>query len=331
MYNAENYISNCLNSLLHQDLNEDDYEIIIIDDSSTDRSVDIVESYVSQHKNIKLLKQPNSGAFTTRNRLLKLAKGTYIFNLDADDYIVHNCLGELLLMAQARSLDIIGFDTVKTLDLNKTELSEPINSNELKVSSGFTFMENHPHLRHEIWWYFIKRDFLLNHHMEFSKNEYNADVMFTIEAFLKASKVGYIPVSIHRYVQSQDSIMRSKNIEVTKRRIEYMHDMISHKSQLINDLKHTSRSRSLIDNISHRRDVLAFFNIVSMIRNHFNLNFIKHKIETLKSVNAYPITNFNHYSYNKLYYGILIKILNNESLLYRLISFKNIFSKTIKN
>ena len=110
-----------------------------------------------------------------------------------------------------------------------------------------------------------------------------------------------------------------------------MHDMISDKSLLINDLKNTSRSKNLIDNISHRRDVLAFFNIASMIRNHFNLNFIKHKIETLKRVDAYPITNFNQYSYNKPYYGILIRILNNEPLLYRLISLKNIFSKTIKN
>jgi len=79
MYNAQDYIGNCIDSLLHQNLSEDDYEIIVMDDGSSDNSVGIIEAYIKQHKNIRLYKESNSGAYSTRNKLLKLAKGNYIF------------------------------------------------------------------------------------------------------------------------------------------------------------------------------------------------------------------------------------------------------------
>jgi glycosyltransferase involved in cell wall biosynthesis len=329
MYNAKNYIGNCLECLLNQNISEDDYEIIIIDDGSKDNSVELVEGYMSQNKNISLHKEPNAGAYTTRNKLLKLAKGDYIYNLDADDYIVSNCLSELLNIAETNQLDIIGFDTVETSALDKTEIAQPINENNAELSSGVKFIEDHPHLRHEIWWYFIKRDFMLERNMTFNNNEYNADVVFTLEALLKSEKVGYLPISIHRYVQTQDSLMRSKNFDITRKRIEYIQMMIANSSHLINDVK-GKQSNVLLNNLEHRRDVFTFFNIVNMIRNPFSITYVKDRIKTFKSVKAYPIKNFNDYRYNTFRYRILASVLNKEKVLYTLISIKNMFIKTIQ-
>lgn len=329
MYNAKNYIGNCLDCLLKQNMSKEDYEIIIIDDGSKDNSVELVESYAKLHKNIKLHKEPNSGAYTTRNKLLKLAKGDYIYNLDADDYVVHNCLDELLNIAEINQLDIIGFDTVETAALDKTKLEQPINEDNTVLTSGIKFIEDYPHLRHEIWWYFIKRDFMLKHNMDFNNNEYNADVVFTLEALLKSEKVGYLPISIHRYVQTQDSLMRSKNFDITRKRIEYIQMMITNSSHLINDVK-SKHSDTVFNNLQHRRDVFTFFNIVNMIRNPFGVAYIKSRIKAFKSVGAYPINNFNHFKYNTFRYRILASILNKEKVLYALISIKNMFSKTIQ-
>ena len=330
MYNAKSYIGNCIESLLDQNIPKDDYEIIIIDDGSSDDSVDIVSAYAKLHHNIKLFKEPNSGAYTTRNKLLKLAKGDYIYNLDADDYIVNNCLAELLQIAENNQLDIIGFETEETSDLDRRDLSEKIASNKAELCTGIEFIENHPHLRHEIWWYFIRKDFMLEHKMVFNTNEYNADVIFTLEALLKASKIGYLPASVHRYVQTQNSLMRSKNIDITRKRIEYIQMMIKNSSNLINSLDKKTYSDTLLDNMKHRRDVFTFFNIVSMIRNPFGITYIKDKIETFKSVDAYPIKTFNKYRYNSLRYRLLIPLLNSEYLIYALVLTKNLFSKTIK-
>jgi glycosyltransferase involved in cell wall biosynthesis len=330
MYNAKNYIGNCIESLLHQNISEDDYEIIIIDDGSTDNSVEIVNEYAKCHKNIVLHKKPNSGAYTTRNKLLKLAKGDYIYNLDADDYIVHNSLMELLEIAEINQLDIIGFETTETSSLDKLGLSKAIKARETVIIKGKEFIENYPHLRHEIWWYFIKKDFMLKHNMTFNTNEYNADVMFTLEALLEADKVGYLPISIHRYVQTQDSLMRSKNFDITCKRIEYIQMMIDNSSKLISKVESESYSDTLITNMKHRRDVFTFFNIVNMLRNPFGKSYIKDKIDMFKAVNAYPIKNFTQHRYNTFLYRILTRILNSESMLYALLTVKNTIIRPVK-
>ncbi|GAA4898673.1 hypothetical protein GCM10023311_24660 [Flaviramulus aquimarinus] len=325
MYNAENYIGNCLESLIHQDLAEQDYEIIIMDDGSNDSSVKIVNNYLKAHKNIVLHVASNSGAYTTRNKLLKLAKGEYIYNLDADDYLVHNSLGKLLEIVTDNQLDILGFKTKETSDLTDYKLLEPIRTHDAIISTGTEFVENNRHSRHEIWWYFIKKDFLDEINITFNKNEYNADVLFTLLVFLKAETVAYVPCSIHRYVQTQDSLMRSNNFEIISKRFGYIQMMISNTSKLINELKKESNiyNKTIINNITFRRDVFTFFNITDMITAHFKTKYIKEKIALFKEVKAYPITNFIGHEYNSLYYRLLVFIINKESILYLIISLKN--------
>ena len=329
MYNAEAYIGNCIESLLNQDMAEDEYEIIIMDDGSNDNSVAIASGFAKDHKQIKLYKEPNSGAYHTRNKLLKLAQGDYIYNLDADDYVVKHALKPLLDFAALAHLDIIGFKTEETASLSKVELKGSINEEHLQVCTGKAFLEKHPLMRHEPWWYFVRRDFLSENGFVFNNNQYNADVTFTLNAFLVAKKVGFMDVSIHRYVQSEDSIMRSTDFEIIRKRMEYMQMMVLDKSRLINEAKQHS-SEDLIQNLTHRRDVFTFFNLIKLIKSPFKLGYVKNVVNTLKSVGAYPINDFNRYRYNTLQYRILRKIINSESILYVLVSVRSIFSKSLK-
>lgn len=327
IYNAENYIANCIESLIRQNIAEQDYEIVIMDDGSTDNSVSIVSEYAKHHQNIKLHVESNVGAYSTRNKLLKLAKGKYIYNLDADDYIVHNCLEDLLNIATSNDLDIISFDTLETSNIDLHELSDSIEYNKAEVSTGISLIEAHRNLRHEIWWYFIKKDFIEEHKFSFNKNEYNADVVFTLEALLKAEKVFYLPISIHRYVQTESSLMRSKNFEVVHKRIEYMKMMVINKSELINNLNKELYSEKCIENISFRRDVFTFFNIINLWRNPFSVKYIKEHIRAYKSVDAFPIKNFIGKEYNSTTYKILVYLINKPSIIYPFIYVKSIFVK----
>jgi len=79
VYNAERFIERCLNSLIIQDLDKNEYEIIIINDGSTDNSLEIVENYSKEHANVVFYSHENQGVVATRNKLLKHAKGTYIY------------------------------------------------------------------------------------------------------------------------------------------------------------------------------------------------------------------------------------------------------------
>ncbi|NNE31023.1 MAG: glycosyltransferase [Winogradskyella sp.] len=331
MYNAEKYVGNCIESLLRQDLNFDDYEILIMDDGSQDQSITVVENYAKKYPNITLYAHPNTGCYSTRNKLLTKAKGDYIYHLDADDYIVDNSLKPLLDIAVNENLDIIGFKTKETKKLNLFNLNRPIDDGTLNVCTGSEFLENFPDLRHEIWWYFIKRQFIETNALKFTKNEYNADVVFTLKALLNAKQMVYLPKAIHRYVQTGGSLMRSKDLIVKVKRIYYLHMMIMNLSVLINEAELTDNySRKLIDNLSHRRDVFTFFNLLNMVRNPFHITYIKNKVNSLKEVNAYPIHNFAQKNYDTLKFNLLVTLINKENILYLVIYLKNMLIKPEK-
>lgn len=84
-YNNEKYIELCINSILNQTFNN--YEIIIIDDGSNDKSIEIIESIIKNKKNIKLIKQYNQNASIARNKGIEIAKGEYMLFIDGDDFL----------------------------------------------------------------------------------------------------------------------------------------------------------------------------------------------------------------------------------------------------
>lgn len=99
VYNAEMHIERCLNSLVSQGMNENEYEIICIDDGSVDNSVQIIKIFQAKYSFIKLFKKENGGVSSARNKGLDLAEGEYVSFVDADDYLDQNtykdCLSEL--------------------------------------------------------------------------------------------------------------------------------------------------------------------------------------------------------------------------------------------
>lgn len=85
IYNVEKYLDRCMKSILKQSFK--DYEIILVDDGSTDSSPILCDKYGKQLNKVKVLHKSNGGLSSARNAGLELAKGKYIFWLDSDDYI----------------------------------------------------------------------------------------------------------------------------------------------------------------------------------------------------------------------------------------------------
>ena len=103
----ERFIGNCLRSLFEQDILVEDYEIIVINDGSKDKSQEIVVSLQMEHRNLILINQENSGVSAARNKGISLAKGKYLLFIDADDYVKPNSLGRLVGRAESESLDVL--------------------------------------------------------------------------------------------------------------------------------------------------------------------------------------------------------------------------------
>ena len=88
VYNAEMYISDCLESIFRQGLSNDDFEVIIINDGSTDNSMKAIADIAERHPNIRVTTQPNSGTSVARNHGIAQTTGTYVMFVDADDLLI---------------------------------------------------------------------------------------------------------------------------------------------------------------------------------------------------------------------------------------------------
>ena len=104
VYGVAKYLPKCVDSLLAQDIS--DYEIILVDDGSTDRSLDIAKKYKDADARVRIITENNAGPATARNKGLTRARGKYVIFLDADDFYEPTLLSSLYQMAENDSLDI---------------------------------------------------------------------------------------------------------------------------------------------------------------------------------------------------------------------------------
>ncbi|WP_049858407.1 glycosyltransferase family 2 protein [Fibrobacter succinogenes] len=104
LYNTEAFIKDCLDSLVAQTFT--DFEVIIVDDGSTDGGARIAASYASADTRFKLIGQPNKGPSEARNTGLKIMRGEYVTFIDSDDCVAPNFLETLFFIAQLHKADV---------------------------------------------------------------------------------------------------------------------------------------------------------------------------------------------------------------------------------
>lgn len=108
VFNLEKYIAECLDSILCQD--SISFEIICVDDQSTDASCDIIEKYVRSDPRVKLIRNPrNMGISSSRNIGFRVSVGEYLYTIDGDDKLCIGALNEMYSCAKRNSLDLLAF------------------------------------------------------------------------------------------------------------------------------------------------------------------------------------------------------------------------------
>ena len=230
IYNAEKHIANCLDSLLNQDIDQAEYEILCINDGSTDASLEILQNYAATYNNIVIINKSNEGVAIARNTGLNLAQGDYIWFIDADDWLTRDCLGtiKLQILKNVPSVVKIQFDWIKA----QWRIDECI-ENVLQKEKVDFFIED-PYIREDIigvWSFIIKKEIILNNKHKFFDNlHYGEDVLFIRELFdimrLESSvceskhRVLYLKNDIfYYYRQHDDSAMHNRWI---KNKTKYM-------------------------------------------------------------------------------------------------------------
>lgn len=213
VYNVEQYLAECLESLVSQDMS--DYEIICIEDCSEDNSMSILKEYAQKYSNIKIIRHTtNKGLSAARNSGIKAARGEYLQFVDSDDMIVKGACKKLYNNAKKSDADIVYFNMEFLNDTDKFLIRhEESNIDYVGQYTGrqlFCLYEKNNNHKTESVRQFIKREFVINNHLQFHEGIIHEDVLFYFLAAMKANTVIDINTSLYIYRQREDSIMWSQ-------------------------------------------------------------------------------------------------------------------------
>ena len=193
IYNVEKYVRACIESIYRQGLDEDRFEVILVNDGTKDKSMEVIQDIIQQHKNITVDNQENQGLSMARNNGIAIAKGEYLLMPDSDDLLVENSIEPLLEKALETKADMVVADFVKMKDEEIAALKE----NEPSQREAFACRETtgkelflYDLISYEcyVWRTLYKRNFLHSNNLHFVPGICYEDIPFTHEAYLKAGK-----------------------------------------------------------------------------------------------------------------------------------------------
>lgn len=221
VYNIELYIDDCIKSCITQNINSQDYEIIIVNDGSTDDSLKVVQKYQQHNSNITIINKTNGGLSSARNAGLNAAQGKYIWFIDGDDVISNNCIKDLLSYIQNQDLDIlfINYSRIhETAEINDATLSTYDFNNG--ILSGCDFFKNRQGDFLMAWRYIFKKSIFSDHGLRFYEGIIHEDVEFTHKAIYYANRIGICDSIIYYYRTNRGgSIMTNKKSNLEKNSI----------------------------------------------------------------------------------------------------------------
>lgn len=252
VYNNEFYLRECLDSIINQTLKE--IEIIIVNDGSTDNSLEVIEEYAHRDKRIVIINKENEGISKTRNRGLDICKGEYIQFIDSDDYIDNNMIENMYNVATNNELDIVMCGYKRITD-NKQYNNLP----EIKIDNiidkkgilGYLTNSYENKLLWFVWRNMYKNELLKLNNIRFKEDlRFGEDSIFNLECFLEAQRIMAVDKCFYNYRYTPDSLTSRK-----------------YKSYLFNNL-----------NTQYKEKISIYkkYSLESLMKEDVDKNFIKH-------------------------------------------------------
>lgn len=217
IYNIEKYLGKCLQALAEQTI--DSYEVILVDDGSTDGSRKIAEKYVKSYvEKFTLVCQENKGLSEARNTGMKYAKGKYLCFVDSDDYVETNYLQTLHECAEKTEADLV-FCAFRSVDEHGNTIKKVCETG-FEPGKGYTIEERKDLLltQNAAWNKLYKKDIIEKNSLQFTPGAWYEDLRFVKKYMLFASKFVYCDSVLYNYLIRQGSIMNSmsskRNVEI---------------------------------------------------------------------------------------------------------------------
>ena len=225
MYNAEKYIGICLDSILDSNLLKEEYEIVIVNDGSQDKSPEIAQDYALRYSNVIYLTQENQGQSTARNYGIKTCQGEYIWCVDADDKVISEQLPKIIeALDEYKNLDILAIQLQNVTEEGQyldVECSQPTLEHN-KVLSGVEAILS-GYNPSSICALITKKQLFIDNNIFFVKGITHQDVELTYRLMPCAMKVVFSDIIPYLYIYHPNSTSKSM---VPEKKIKYIKDDI---------------------------------------------------------------------------------------------------------
>ena len=210
VYNVEKYLNRCLESILIQGWKN--YDIILVDDGSTDRSPQICDDYVKAYDFISVIHKENGGLSDARNTGLSQAKGEYVYFPDSDDWIEPDTFIALAEALESQKFDIISFNREFVKGEEDVIISDPVETQVFEGKDAFVQMLKHSYITGFANDKIYRKSLFVDHDILFPKGKYYEDLGTNYKLFLSAKKVYATNQKYYHYlIDNPDSITQSWN------------------------------------------------------------------------------------------------------------------------
>lgn len=337
VYNVQAYLEECLNSIVNQNI--DNFEIIVINDGSTDGSEDIIDKFTRRYKFIKKVNKKNGGPGAARNIGIKLAAGKYIGFIDSDDYIEKNMFKNMLDIAEKTDSDIIMCDVELFKDNEREKKwylsTKKKNYNKIINNEDVLKLYLSDRIKGFAWNKIYKRSIFIENNIVYEEGVYYEDIYMSLILFTYAKKIYLVNKAYYKYRQRDGNITSG----ITEKHLE---DYNNNTKKSINFMNENKLFEELTD--YKKAFEVSFMNsILELYYKHFNFN--------TKKINENYYKYFNEYNYDISYkdiffksalnsehkkkyilnkFGIYVYIMKYKSMIKKLLINKNLESKVNK-
>jgi len=272
VYNAENYLDEAIQSILNQTYK--DFEFIIINDGSTDKSLEIIEKYKNIDIRIALINRENRGLIVSLNEGVEKAKGKYIARMDADDISLPERFEKQIELMEKDTLDICGChyfminENNEYIDSALVPLKHASFMNYLSITTPFA----HPSVM-------IRRNFIIKNNLYYGNTKYKSaeDYALWIEFWNGDAKFGNVNEFLFKYRDFKTSLSKTNKKNISKEKINISKSfIIENKDLIINNLLDTD-----IIFLPKREQEIVVLIVLFLLKYNFTLSHFK----LLKKIN----------------------------------------------
>jgi glycosyltransferase involved in cell wall biosynthesis len=275
-FNAENYIIKCLNSIFKQLPHKLSFEVIIVNDGSIDNTLNVLNSYTNNHKNIKVISQDNKGAGFARNTGINIAVGDFIWFIDADDYISDKAF-KIIEPEINNDFELLAFNFN---NIDKNEQKIPVNNIQNFKNLDSYFLGTKSLF---LWKHIYKREIINYNNIRLTETIKNIeDFEFNIYYFNVINSVNFVDGNLYNYYYNEDSTSRNKSQENLLKLAKDSETVHLNLNSFIK--QSTKQNKKFVSQQLLQKSVIGFFYSLYLVDYNYNICIDYYKKYTKKNM-----------------------------------------------